>query len=64
MLFGTLVVGFRSFLHSFEMLAFMVSVSMIIPRNKRQVEGPSILDDFTGASMRLQRESIAFRAFG
>ena len=33
-------------------------VSMIIPRNFRRVDEPSILDDFTGASMCSQRESM------
>ena len=34
---------------------------MIIPKNARRVDGPSILDDFTGALMCLQRESLVVK---
>ena len=34
-----------------------------MPRNVNDVEGPSTLDDFTGALIFLQRESIAFKLF-
>ena len=43
------------------MLACIFSVSMIIPKNERQVDGPSILDDFTGALICSQRESMVVR---
>ena len=45
------------------MLASIVVVSNKIPKNVNVVDGPSTLDDFTGALILLQRESIAVRLF-
>ena len=45
------------------MLAFIVVVSSKLPKNVNVVDGPSTLDDFTGALILLQRESIAVRLF-
>ena len=34
---------------------------MIIPKNERRVEGPSVFDDSTGVLISSQRESMDFR---
>ena len=39
-------------------------VSNKIPKNVNVVDGPSTLDDFTGALILLQRESIAVKLIG
>ena len=51
----------RSAFLSTEMPAVISSVSITIPRNMILVEGPSILEDFTGALMVVQRDSIDSR---
>ena len=45
------------------MLASIVVVSSEMPKNVRDVEGPSTLDDFSGALILLHRESIAVKLF-
>ena len=45
------------------MLASIVMVSSKMPKNVNVVDGPSTLDDFTGALILLQRENIAVRLF-
>ena len=45
------------------MLASIEVVSNKMPKNVNVVDGPSTLDDFTGALILLQRESIAVRLF-
>ena len=44
-------------------LASIVAVFSRMPRNVNTVDGPSTLDDFTGALILLQKESIAVRLF-
>ena len=51
----------RSRLRSSDMLACISAVSMMIPKNERRVEGPSIFDDFTGVLIYPQRESMVSR---
>ena len=51
----------RSCLRSSDMLACISAVSMMIPKNERRVEGPSIFDDLTGALICSHRESMVFR---
>ena len=51
----------RSCLRSSDMLACMLLVSMIIPKNYRRVDGPLIFDDFTGGLMCLQKESMVVK---
>jgi len=51
----------RSAFLSSQMPAVISSVSVIIPRNVILVEGPSILEDFTGTLMVVQRGSIDCR---
>ena len=43
------------------MLASIVMVSNSIPKKVMEVEGPSILDDFIGALMRSDSDSIQLR---
>jgi len=43
------------------MPAVVSSVSITIPKNVILVEGPSILEDLTGALMAVQRDSIHCR---
>jgi len=45
------------------MLASIMVVSSKMPKNVRDVEGPSTLDDFTGALILLHRDSIAVKLF-
>jgi len=47
---------------SSEMPAIISSVSITIPKNVILVEGPSILEDFTGALMVVQRDCIDYRS--
>ena len=52
----------RSCLHCCDILACIFVVSMMIPKNERQVEGNSIFDGFTGAFIICsQRESMVIR---
>ena len=51
----------RSAFLSSEIPAVISSVSITIPKNVILVEGPSILEDFTGALMVVQRDSIDCR---
>lgn len=51
----------RSCLQSSNMVAYIFAVLVMIPKNKRQVDGPSILDDFTGILICLQKESMVIR---
>lgn len=51
----------RSCLHSAEMLAVMVEVSISISRNVRWIVGPSIFDGFTGTFSFSNNESMAER---
>jgi len=50
----------RYCLHSSGMLAVMVEVLFIVPRNVRWVVGPSIFEDFTGACILWHNESIVY----
>ena len=43
------------------MLAYIFTVLMRIPKNERRVDRSLILDDFTGALICSQRESMVFR---
>lgn len=45
------------------MLASIVVVFSKMPKNVNDVEGPSTLDEFTGALILLPRESIAVKLF-
>jgi len=45
------------------MLAIIVVVFSKMPKNYNDVEGPSTLDDFTGALILLSKESIAVKLF-
>ena len=51
----------RSAFLSSEIPATISSVSITIPKNVILVEGPSILEDFTGALMVVQKDSIDCR---
>jgi len=51
----------RSAFRFSEILAVMHSVSITIPRNVSQVDGPSTLEVLTGALISLHKESIACR---
>ena len=51
----------RSTFLSKEIPAVISSVSITIPKNVILIEGPSILEDFTGALMIVQRDNIDCR---
>ena len=51
----------RSCLQSSNMVAYIFAVLVMIPKNRRQVDGPSILDGFTGILICLQKESMVIR---